>query len=60
MAAKKNKKLTPRQLATLKKHSKHHTAKHMKVMVKDMKEGKTFTQAHKLSLIHISEPTRPY
>ncbi len=47
MAAKKNKKLTPRQLATLKKHSKHHTAKHMKVLVKDMKEGKTFTQAHK-------------
>tara|TARA_R110000796_G_C14535162_1_gene432326 strand:+ start:727 stop:888 length:162 start_codon:yes stop_codon:yes gene_type:complete len=43
----KAKKLTPRQLDTLKKHSKHHTPKHMAVMRKDMKAGKTFTQAHK-------------
>ena len=41
------KKLTQRQLDTLKKHSKHHTSKHMAMMRKDMKAGKTFTQAHK-------------
>ena len=52
----KLKQLTQRQKDTLKKHSKHHTAKHMTEMRKMMKAGKTFTQAHKsamLSLIHI-------
>ena len=47
MPLKKNKKLTSRQLATLKKHREHHTAKHMKVMIKDMEAGKSFTQSHK-------------
>ena len=50
MAAKKNKKLTSGQLATLKKHSEHNTAKHMKVMTKDMEAGKSFTQSHKDAL----------
>ena len=39
--------LTKRQQATLKKHSVHHTAKHMTEMRKLMRAGKTFTQAHK-------------
>ena len=39
--------LTTRQQATMKKHSVHHTGKHMKVMTTMMKKGKTFTQAHK-------------
>ena len=39
--------LTKRQQDTMKKHSQHHTKKHMTLMVKLMKEGKTFTQAHK-------------
>ncbi len=43
----KLKQLTQRQKDTLKKHSKHHTAKHMTEMRKMMKAGKTFTQAHK-------------
>ena len=34
----------------LKKHKKHHTAKHMTFMRKEMKKGKTFTQAHKLAM----------
>tara|TARA_Y100001937_G_C7073202_1_gene309357 strand:- start:270 stop:509 length:240 start_codon:yes stop_codon:yes gene_type:complete len=38
--------LTDRQKDTLKKHSKHHTKKHMNLMIKLMKQGKTFTQAH--------------
>ena len=44
---KKLKKLTKRQQATLRRHRVHHTKKHMTLMVKLMKEGKTFTQAHK-------------
>jgi|TARA_E500000178_G_C16991765_1_gene741159 hypothetical protein len=41
------KKLTTRQETALKKHSKHHSAKHMAMMRKEMKSGTTFTQAHK-------------
>ena len=41
------KKLTTRQETALKKHSKHHSAKHMAMMRKEMNAGSTFTQAHK-------------
>ena len=34
----------------LKKHKKHHTAKHMAFMRKEMNKGKTFTQAHTLAM----------
>ena len=34
------------QQATLKKHSVHHTKKHMSSMKKAMKKGKSFKQAH--------------
>ncbi len=44
------KKLTDRQTATLKKHSVHHTKKHMDMMTKLMLEGKTFTQAHNIAM----------
>ena len=47
---KKLKKLTKRQIATLRRHRSHHTKKHMTVMVRAMKEGKTFGQAHKLAM----------
>jgi len=56
MAAKKkaekesNMALTKRQQTTMKKHSKHHTKKHMTSMTKNMKKGKTFTQAHKIAM----------
>jgi len=40
------KKLTTAQKNKLKKHSSHHTKKHMAMMRKDMKAGKSFTQAH--------------
>ena len=43
----KKKGLTKRQEASMKRHSKHHTAKHMTEMRKMMRAGKTFTQAHK-------------
>lgn len=44
---KKKKVLTDRQKETLKKHSSHHSAKHMAMMRKLMREGKSFTAAHK-------------
>ena len=42
--------LTKRQKNTLKKHSVHHTKKHMAEMRKLMRGGKTFTQAHKSAM----------
>ena len=39
--------LNKRQQNTLKRHSVHHTKKHMQFMVNSMKRGTTFTQAHK-------------
>ncbi len=47
---KKKKSLTKRQLATLKRHSRHHTRKHMSAMRKAMRNGKTFTQAHRTAM----------
>ena len=42
--------LTTRQRLSMKKHAKHHTAKHLKGMVDAMKKGKTFTQSHKTAM----------
>ena len=42
--------LTKRQQETMKRHGVHHTAKHMKDMVKRMKKGATFTAAHKATM----------
>ena len=41
--------LTKRQQETMKRHSVHHTAKHLRDMVKRMIKGKSFTEAHKAS-----------
>ena len=46
----KKKALTDRQKETLKKHSIHHTAKHMAMMRRLMREGSTFTSAHKKAM----------
>jgi len=48
--ATKKKALTARQQATLKRHSSHHSGKHMAEMRKAMKAGKTFGQAHKSAM----------
>ena len=39
--------LTKRQQQTIKKHSQHHSKRHMEYMRNSMKRGATFTQAHK-------------
>jgi|TARA_R110002110_G_scaffold364964_1_gene574703 hypothetical protein len=43
-------KVTPAQKNTLKKHSKHHSSKHMNEMKKDMIKGDSFTKSHKKAL----------
>tara|TARA_R100000541_G_scaffold11969_5_gene20246 strand:+ start:6872 stop:7039 length:168 start_codon:yes stop_codon:yes gene_type:complete len=42
--------LTPAQKQKLKEHKKHTTKKHMDIMIKNMKLGKTFTEAHKIAM----------
>tara|TARA_R100001086_G_scaffold233946_1_gene155876 strand:+ start:593 stop:790 length:198 start_codon:yes stop_codon:yes gene_type:complete len=42
--------LTQRQKDTLKRHSKHHTKKHIAEMTRLMKQGKTFTEGHKIAM----------
>jgi len=41
--------LNMRQANAMKKHSKHHTAKHLKIMATAMKKGKSFTESHKMA-----------
>jgi len=41
--------LTKRQQETMKRHGVHHTAKHLRDMLKRMKKGTSFTAAHKAS-----------
>ena len=43
----KKKALTKRQEGAMKRHSKHHTAKHIRFMKRRMLMGDTFRQAHK-------------
>jgi hypothetical protein len=42
--------LKPRQAMAMKKHSVHHTGKHIKSMVAAMKKGATFGQSHKIAM----------
>ncbi len=42
--------LTTQQVNAMKRHSQHHSSKHIQSMVKLMKEGKTFTESHKISM----------
>ena len=41
--------LNMRQTNAMKKHSKHHTAKHLRMMATAMKKGKSFTESHKMA-----------
>ena len=43
------KRLTKAQEAKLSKHSGHHSAKHMAMMRREMKKGKSFAAAHKMA-----------
>lgn len=50
-ARKKNKKeLTKAQKSRLRKHKAHHTKKHMQMMINMMRDGKSFSKAHKAAM----------
>jgi len=38
--------LSKRQVSSMRRHARHHTAKHLKSMVSAMRRGKTFGQSH--------------
>tara|TARA_Y100001938_G_scaffold144170_1_gene218295 strand:+ start:9532 stop:9705 length:174 start_codon:yes stop_codon:yes gene_type:complete len=42
--------LNKRQQNALKRHAKHHTAKHIRMMVTAMKKGTTFGNSHKMAM----------
>jgi hypothetical protein len=42
--------LTAYQMRMLKKHSVHHTKKHINFMIKEMKKGLSFKKAHLLAM----------
>lgn len=42
--------LSPQQEKTMKKHSVHHTKKHMATMRKEMLAGKSFSKAHTIAM----------
>jgi len=42
--------LTKRQISAMRRHARHHTAKHLRSMVRSMKRGRTFTQSHKSAM----------
>jgi hypothetical protein len=44
-----------KQQDQLMKHAVHHSPKHMALMRKVMKKGKTFSQAHKLAMKEVGK-----
>jgi len=38
--------LSKRQIAAMRRHARHHTAKHLRSMVAAMRRGATFSQSH--------------
>ena len=49
------KKLTKRQEDTMKRHSKHHTSKHMRLMRSKMMQGMKFGEAHKIAMKEVGK-----
>ena len=41
--------LSKRQQSTMKKHAEHHSLEHLKYMIGVMRNGKSFSEAHKLA-----------
>lgn len=47
--------LTEKQKDMLEKHKQHHTAKHMTMMRKLMKDGMSFSEAHKKTMADVGK-----
>tara|TARA_R110002050_G_scaffold193543_1_gene328555 strand:- start:5041 stop:5220 length:180 start_codon:yes stop_codon:yes gene_type:complete len=42
--------LSSKQKSTMEKHSSHHSLGHMKYMIGAMRNGKSFSEAHKIAM----------
>lgn len=42
--------LTKRQISAMKRHSAHHTRKHLRAMVTAMRKGSAFTSSHRIAM----------
>ena len=42
--------LNKRQVRAMRNHARHHTAKHLRSMVRAMRAGQTFTQSHSTAM----------
>tara|TARA_R110002050_G_scaffold261364_2_gene401328 strand:+ start:815 stop:997 length:183 start_codon:yes stop_codon:yes gene_type:complete len=47
--------LSDRQKSTMNKHKEHHSIAHMKYMIGAMRDGKSFTEAHKIAMNKIGK-----
>ena len=47
--------LSSAQKSTMKKHKKHHSLEHIKYMIGAMRNGKSFTEAHKIAINKIGK-----
>jgi hypothetical protein len=47
--------LSTRQKSTMNKHKEHHSIAHMKYMVGAMRNGKSFSEAHKIAMKKIGK-----
>jgi len=47
--------LSSAQKSTMDKHKKHHSLEHMKYMIGAMRNGKSFTEAHKIAINKIGK-----
>ena len=47
--------LSSTQKSTMDKHKKHHSLEHMKYMIGAMRNGKSFTEAHKIAMDKIGK-----
>jgi hypothetical protein len=42
--------LSSRQKSTMQKHKKHHSLEHIKYMIGAMRNGKSFSESHKIAM----------
>ena len=47
--------LTDKQKELIKKHRKHHSKKHINLMIKLMKQGKSFKEAHEIAMKEVGK-----
>lgn len=49
------KKISKANMTKLRRHSSHHTKKHMSVMRRHMRAGKSFAQSHRMAIRRVGK-----